>query len=227
MPRGRPRRVMEEPAGQDIPPPPPLPQHRIEELFLRQNPPTFNGLGDPAEAETWIRAMERIFNFLHCTEQERLSCISFQLVGSADFWWETKRRALTLVQMENFTWEQFKVGLYDKYIPKSYRKKKDAEFYNLQQGKMTVTEYDRIFCDLSRYAPTQVDTDQKMSEKFCSGLRPEIRMTLAGHEGLTYADALSRALDIEAAMPIERVIPIPMFVPAPAPAPPLMQSQNF
>ncbi|XP_057808403.1 uncharacterized protein LOC131022873 [Salvia miltiorrhiza] len=88
---------------------------------------------------------------------------------------------------------------------------------------MTVTEYDIIFCDLSRYALTQVDTGQKMSEKFCSGLRPEIRMTLAGHDGLTYTDALSRALDIEAAMPAERVIPIPMFMPAPPP----MQSQNF
>ncbi|KAL1545793.1 hypothetical protein AAHA92_22477 [Salvia divinorum] len=34
------------------PPPPPLrPQERhIEELFLRQNPPVFNGLGDPTTA---------------------------------------------------------------------------------------------------------------------------------------------------------------------------------
>ncbi|XP_057803678.1 uncharacterized protein LOC131019010 [Salvia miltiorrhiza] len=126
-------------------PPPPPPARRIEELFLRQNPPTFNGMGDPAEAEAWVRALERIFTFLRCTEEERLSCVSFQLTGAADFWWEARRKTLTPEQWAAYTWENFKTGLYDKYIPKSYRKKKEAEFYNLRQGKRTVMEYDREF----------------------------------------------------------------------------------
>ncbi|XP_057809047.1 uncharacterized protein LOC131023519 [Salvia miltiorrhiza] len=112
-------------------------------------------MGDPAEAEAWVRALERIFTFLRCTEEERLSCVSFQLTGAADFWWEACRKTLTPEQWAAYTWESFKTGLYDKYIPKSYRKKKETEFYNLRQGKRTVTEYDREFCDLSRYAPQQ------------------------------------------------------------------------
>lgn len=91
--------------------------------------------------------------------------------------------------------------MYDKYIPKSYRKKKEMEFYHLKQGRMSVTEYDRVFCEMSRYAPEQMDTNEKMAEKFCAGLRHEIRMTLASHGGLSYLESLSRALDIEAAMP--------------------------
>ncbi|XP_042031162.1 wall-associated receptor kinase-like 20 [Salvia splendens] len=82
-------------------------------------------------------------------------------------------------QLESLTWEDFKEELYDKYIPRSYRKAKEAEFYNLKQGRMTVTEYDRALCDMSRYAPEQVNTDEKMSEKFCASLRHEIRMALA------------------------------------------------
>ena len=69
---------------------------------------------------------------------------------------------------------------------------------------MLVIEYDRVFCEISRYAPEQVDTDERMAEKFYAGLRHEIRMALASHVGLTYLESLSRALNIEAAMPNER-----------------------
>ncbi|XP_042009140.1 uncharacterized protein LOC121757703 [Salvia splendens] len=202
------------------PPPPPQPQdRRVEEMFLRQNPPTFNGLGDPTVAETWIRALERIFDFLHCTDQERLSCVTFQLTGPADFWWEARKKTMAQMQLGEMTWEEFKTEIYEKYIPKSYRKKKETEFYHLKQGRMSVTDYDRMFCEMARYAPDQVDTDAKMAEKFCTGLRHEIRMTLASHGGLSYTEALGRALDIEAAMPGEKTTP------AVNPTPPPAQSQ--
>ncbi|XP_042009120.1 uncharacterized protein LOC121757678 [Salvia splendens] len=216
---GRPRRYAQVPeqiprrdqaggAGAQPPPPPPpppaVPERRVEETFLKQNPPVFNGLGNPAAAETWVRAIERIFDFFQCTGRERLSCVKFQLVESADFWWEARRKVMTREQLEHLTWEEFKNELYGKYIPKSYRKAKEVEFYSLKQGKMTVTEYDRLFCDMSRYAPELVDTDEKMAEKFCTGLRSEIRMALASHGGLSYVESLGRALDIEAAMPKER-----------------------
>ncbi|XP_042029800.1 uncharacterized protein LOC121776683 [Salvia splendens] len=107
-------------------------------------------------------------------------------------------------QLDALTWEDFKEQLYDKYILRSYRKAKEAEFYNLKQGRMTVTEYDRALCDVSRYAPEQVNTDEKMAEKFCAGLRHEKRIALACRGRLSYAESLSRALDVEEAMPRER-----------------------
>ncbi|XP_042012067.1 uncharacterized protein LOC121760474 [Salvia splendens] len=145
-------------------------------------------MGDPANAETWIRAIERIFKFLRCTNQERLSCVIYQLTESAEYWWETKQRTMSREQLDALTWENFKEELYDMYIPRSYRKAKEAEFYNLKQGRMTVTEYDRALCDMSRYAPEQVNTDEKMAEKFCDGLRHEIRMALACRGRLSYAE---------------------------------------
>ncbi|XP_047961756.1 uncharacterized protein LOC125206552 [Salvia hispanica] len=107
-------------------------------------------------------------------------------------------------RVDEMTWEDFKTEVYDKYIPKSYRKTKAAEFYNLTQGRLTVTEYDRALCDMTRYAPEQADTDEKLADKFHEGLRHEIKMALAVHGRLTYAEALALALDVEAAMPKER-----------------------
>lgn len=127
-------------AGRAIPPPlPSLPLERsIVELVLSQNPPEFNGMGDPSIAETWIRSLERIFNFLRCTNQERLKCATFLLTGSADYWWEVRRKTTTPEQLAQLTWEDFKTCIHDKYIPKSYRKAKEIEFYNLKQGLMSV-----------------------------------------------------------------------------------------
>ena len=108
-------------------------------------------------------------------------------------------------QAEAMTWDGFKTEIYNKYVPKSYRKAKASEFYNLTQGRMTVTEYDRALNSMTQYAPDQVDTDEKLSNKFREGLKHEIRMSLASRGRLPYAKALALTLDIEAAMPRERV----------------------
>ena len=135
------------------PPPPPQVDREVVKLFLDQKPPTFDGMGDPARAETWIRALERIFRTLVCNDAEKMICVTHQLTGSADFWWDTKLKTMSQDRIDGMTWEEFKTEIYDKYVPKSYRKAKAAEFHNLTQGRRSVTEYDRALCDMTRYVP--------------------------------------------------------------------------
>ncbi|XP_042046393.1 uncharacterized protein LOC121792489 isoform X2 [Salvia splendens] len=190
-------------------PPPPQPQdRRIEELFLKQCPPVFNGLGDPKEAETWVKALERLFDFLRFPDKDRLRCASFQLTESADLWWEARKKTITLGQLEGTTWEQFKTEFYNKYVPLNYRREKEVEFCNLRQGPMSVTDYDRLLCDMSKYAPEQVDTDEKMARKFRAGLRHEIRMALVRHGRLTYPESLREALYVESTLAKEEPAPV-------------------
>ena len=90
--------VDEESVTQLIPPPPPPPlqvDRKIVKLFLEQKPPVFDGTGEPAKAETWIRALEWIFTILICNDRERLICVTYQLTGSADFWWDTSMKSST------------------------------------------------------------------------------------------------------------------------------------
>jgi hypothetical protein len=56
-------------------------------------------------------------------------------------------------------------------------KLKKKEFQDLKQGSMSVNEYNTNFTQLSRYAPHEVDTDEKKHECFLNGL----------NDGLTYA----------------------------------------
>ncbi|XP_042032324.1 uncharacterized protein LOC121779039 [Salvia splendens] len=192
------------------PPPPPPPQEKgYIKTFLKQNPPQFDGLGEPPKAEAWIRALERILEFMECTDRERLACVTFQLTGPADFWWDTKRRTMNPARREALTWNEFKEEVYNKYIPMSYRRAMIVEFHTLKQGSMTVTEYDRALCEMTRYAPELVDTDEKMAEKFRSGLRHEIRVAVASRRGVTYSEILSCALDVEEALPKDETVANP------------------
>ncbi|XP_047949672.1 uncharacterized protein LOC125195576 [Salvia hispanica] len=130
----------------------------------------FDGLGEPTKAESGIRAIDRIFAILGCNDQKRMRCVTHQLTKAADFWWDTRTKTMTRDQVEAMTWEGFKTEIYNKYVPKSYRKAKASEFHNLTQGRMTVTDYDRALNSMTRYAPDQVDTDEKLSDMFREGL---------------------------------------------------------
>lgn len=174
------------------------------EEFKKERPPTFDGTGEPADAEKWIRAIEKIFDYVGCNDEEKLTCAIYQLVEEADYWWQSVRRTMTEEQWGNFTWDMFKDELSEKYIPGCYRQKKQNEFWNLKQRKMTVMEYDRAFAQLSRYAPHLVDTDASKALKFRNGLRHEISVSLASQGPLTYAQTLSRAMTIESLLPQER-----------------------
>jgi hypothetical protein len=70
------------------------------------------------------------------------------------------------------------------HVPQGVIKIKKNEFQDLKQGSMTVSEYVTRFTQLSRYAPNDVDTDEKKQECFLNGL----------DDGLAYA---LRARDFE------------------------------
>lgn len=170
---------------------------QVIEQFRRYHPPTFDGRGEPTAAEEWLHALERIFNHIPCSDAQRISCATFQLVEDADHWWESHTKTMPPGQQTNLTWGQFQKIIIQKYIPSSYRDQKESEFLRLRQGGMTVVEYDRKFSQLSRYADHLVDTDTKKAQRFEKGLRPEISCILAGLGQLTYAEVLDCAQKIE------------------------------
>jgi hypothetical protein len=64
------------------------------------------------------------------------------------------------------------------FIPKTRWKikLKNKEFQDLKQGSMTVSEYVTRFTQLSRYTPSDVDTDEKKQECFLNGLDVDLPM---------------------------------------------------
>jgi hypothetical protein len=67
------------------------------------------------------------------------------------------------------------------YVPQGVIKLK-KEFQHLKQGFMTVSEYVTHFTQLSRYAPNDVDTDEKKQECFLNSFDDGVAYALEARD---------------------------------------------
>jgi hypothetical protein len=84
------------------------------------------------------------------------------LVGPAADWWDAYVEAHEEPETNN--WQEFKNYLRSHHVLLGVMKLKKKEFGDLKQGSMTVSEYVTRFTQLSRYAPDDMDTDEKKQD---------------------------------------------------------------
>jgi hypothetical protein len=71
---------------------------------------------------------------------------------------------------------------------------KRKEFADLKQGGMTVNEYLNSFIQLSRYAPNDINTDEKKQDVFLNGLNDDIQFQLLNTD---FQHMIDKAIVIE------------------------------
>jgi hypothetical protein len=76
-------------------------------------------------------------------------------------------------------------------------KLKKKEFLSLTQGGMSVSEYRDHFTQLSRYAPEEVDTDEKSQERFLEGLNRPLNYQLQNHSFPNFQTLLNKAIGLK------------------------------
>ena len=69
---------------------------------------------------------------------------------------------ISVVPKEKVTWKLFQEEFRKKYISERFVEQKHKEFLKLKQGNMTVTEYEKEFVRLSKYAREYISTEAKM-----------------------------------------------------------------
>ncbi|KAA0058399.1 pol protein [Cucumis melo var. makuwa] len=164
--------------------------------FRKYNPTTFDGsLEDPTRAQMWLSSLETIFRYMKCPEDQKIQCAVFMLTDRGTAWWETTERMLG-GDVSQITWQQFKESFYAKFFSASLRDAKRQEFLNLEQGDMTVEQYDAEFDMLSRFAPEMIATEAARADKFVRGLRLDIQGLVRAFRPATHADALRLAVDL-------------------------------
>ncbi|KAL0368014.1 UNVERIFIED_CONTAM: hypothetical protein Scaly_1020300 [Sesamum calycinum] len=165
--------IMQRMAPQPQPQPHDAVIDRNYEVVRRQGAKVFAGTTDPAEAEEWLRNMERVLDRIECTSEQKLRYALSLFEKDALDWWETvpgsRNRPITL------TWNDFLKEFADKYTPPVYRNRKKVEFLELKQNELSVAGYELQFLRLSKYAPEEVSTDELRRDRFERGLRLEIR----------------------------------------------------
>ncbi|KAA0032437.1 DNA/RNA polymerases superfamily protein [Cucumis melo var. makuwa] len=88
--------------------------------------------------------------------------------------------------VSKITWEQFKESFYAKFFSSNVKHVKQQEFLNLEQGDMTVEQYDAEFDTLSHFVPDVVRDEAARTEKFVRAL------DLSLHERVDSSNAAGR-----------------------------------
>jgi hypothetical protein len=76
-------------------------------------------------------------------------------------------------------------------------KLKKMEFQDLKHGSMSMNEYITKFTQLSRYAPHEVDTDEKKHECFLNGLNDGLAYALEARDFENFQEMVNKALVLE------------------------------
>ena len=155
----------------------------------------FYGTVDLAEAESWLKRIKRVFNMMHCGDEEKFDYAVYLLQDDAYDWWETVPNSDA--QPQKLTWDNFQREFQDKYMPEIYRDEKQREFLNLKQGNMTVAEYEVKFTQLSRYASSMVATERDKCRRFEEGLKYEIRIKITIGELRNFTNLRAAAIRVE------------------------------
>jgi hypothetical protein len=138
-------------------PPPPPPQSRLGE-FLLTRPTTFSQAKDPMEAEDWLKGVEKKLVITQCTNRKKVLFAVHQLYGTTANWWETYCN--THANVNTIMWNEFKAHFRTHYVPRGTMKLK-KEFTDLKQGNMSMNEYLNSFIQFARYAPDNINMDEK------------------------------------------------------------------
>ena len=87
------------------------------------------------EVEAWILKIEKFFDVIDCSEEQKTSYATFMLDKKANYWWHMTKRLLENQRL--IVWRQFKVAFYKKYFPNSVRRQKVGEYVRLEQRDIT------------------------------------------------------------------------------------------
>jgi len=163
--------------------------------FLKGHPPVFKHSTDPLQADDWLRAIERQLEIAQCDDKEKVLYAYGQLQGAALDWWDSFRFGRTEANL--IAWAKFRSAFRSHHVPAGLMKLKKMEFLALEQGSMIVVEYRDKFIQLSWYAPTEVDEDEKRQELFMEGLNDGLQYQLLSHTFASFQQLVDKALVIE------------------------------
>ena len=172
------------------------PQRSAIERMARYRPIDFLGRkeDEPSVTENWLERTERMLVQMHCTPDESLECATALLQDEAYQWWVSMTRTAS---PRSITWKFFLDEFKKQYVGCIYLANMRREFHNLRQRQMSVTEYQREFTRLSKYAPEILVSEEEKCRRFEDGLNDLIRAHVTGFCHDDFSKIVACALNVE------------------------------
>ena len=139
--------------------------------------------------------IEKFFDVIDCSKEQKAFYVTFMLDKEADHWWHMTKRLLEnqglIVQ------SQFREAFYKKYFTDSIRRQKVGEFVCLEHENLTVTQYEAKFTELSRFAPLLIATEEEKTLKVQDGLKSYLKNKISILKLSVYLEVTDRTLIAE------------------------------
>jgi hypothetical protein len=147
------------------------------------------------DADDWLNSVEKKLQVVRCNNREKVLLASYQLFSPATDWWDAYVEAHE--EPESINWPEFRAAFRAHHVLQGVIKLKKKEFQDLKQGFMSVSEYVTKFTQLSRYAPHEVNTDEKKHECFLNGLNDGLTYALEARDFENFQGMVNKALVLE------------------------------
>ena len=170
-------------------------------INLKTNrPEPFDGRRDYLVVHTWLYKVEQYLALTEITnpnvglsDQSRIMYASTFLAGTAAVWW------YTMVQSNQTpaTWADFKVAITREFVPEDHVRRARDKLRKLRQTG-SVSKYLSEFRNLVLTIPDV--TDGEKWDRFCSGLKYDVRLEVIKSSFNTFEEAAQLALSIDSAI---------------------------
>ena len=129
------------------------------DLVRKHGVEEFHGISleESDKAEFWLEKLKRALDEVKCLPKQMAKCVVSLLQGATYNWWKLALRNPLLP--DPISWHFFVQEFQRKYVTNDYRETKWKQFLNLKQGNLTMTEYEKEFSCLSKYAPELILTE--------------------------------------------------------------------
>ena len=98
------------------------------------------------------------------------------------------------------SWIRFREEFIENFVPASYRDTKAEEFFRLEQGTHSVTDYEWSFSELVIHVPFSREDEVSKTKRFAVGLSLEIWTTVAWTAHTQYDQVVEVAVRDERSM---------------------------
>jgi hypothetical protein len=95
---------------------------------------------------------------------------------------------------KSINWPEFRAAFHAHHVLQGLIKLKKKEFHDLKHGFMSMNEYVTKFTQLFRYAPHEVDIDEKKQECFLNGLNDGLAYAMEARDFENFQGMVNKAL---------------------------------
>ena len=169
---------------------------RLIARFQKLRVPEFHGGSDPLVADKWKEDTDSALSYMGVDSIQRQRLAAYSLKGDAGIWY---RSHFSAAERLTTSWEDFLQSFDSQFISSASRAGKEAELLALEQGDMSVDDYESKFISLSHFTDNMFQSEERKARMFERGLRPQIRRLVVSQRLRTLGDVVdsARALEID------------------------------